>query len=180
MSGTRIRRGSTMLSLRVSNSITNNTESAMYLRATLVMLLALAAAPGSSAQAQAPTRLTLARQLIVASEADSLILRTLAATVDQQRKMNTQVPKEFWDEFLRRARTEVPMLIDSLAPMYAKRFNEAELRTVLTFYQSPVGKKMIRAQGPIQQETMEFGQRWGARLGAAVAEELQKQGVKLQ
>lgn len=150
----------------------------MYLRASLVLLVALVTAPGSSALAQAaPTRQTLARQLIVASEADSLILRTLATTVEQQRKTNTQVPKEFWDEFLRRARADVPMLIDSLAPMYAKRFNEAELRTIITFYDSPVGKKLIRAQGPVQQESMEFGQRWGARLGVAVAEELQKKGV---
>lgn len=153
----------------------------MRLRTIVGLLLVAIAVPGVTAVAQAsPARLALARELIVVTQADSMMLRTIEVMVPLQRQTMPQVPAEFWDEFLRRARADLPLLVDSLAPPFARRFNEAELRAIIDFYKSPVGKKFVTAQAPLQQESMAFGQRWGARLGTAVGADLEKRGVKMQ
>jgi len=40
----------------------------------------------------------------------------------------------------------------SLGPIYARRFTKAELEQLLTFYRSPVGRRILAEQGSIAQE----------------------------
>ena len=126
-----------------------------------------------------PEKLKVARQLVEASGAEELILKGIELTLPAQRAQNPKIPDEFWDRFAARARADVGMLVDSLAPVYAARFSKAELDQLLAFYQSPVGRHLASEQGAIAQESQQLGLRWGTRVGAAIAVDLANEGKPL-
>lgn len=85
---------------------------------------------------------------------------------------NANLPAGFWDEFAVRVRRDIPVLIDSIVPLYATHFSTAELTQLKAFYDSPIGRRLIAEQGPLQQESAQLGMRWGGRIGSQVAMDL--------
>lgn len=47
---------------------------------------------------------------------------------------------------------------DNLSSIYAEAFSEAELKQLTTFYQTPLGKKLVREQPFLLQKSVQFGQ----------------------
>ena len=50
-------------------------------------------------------------------------------------------------------------------PIYGRRFSENELRELIAFYETPLGKKLIRVLPAITQEGMQAGQKLGQSMG---------------
>ena len=63
--------------------------------------------------------------------------------------------------------------------MYDRDFSSAELRQLISFYQSPIGQKMITELPAVTQESMEAGRQWGMKLGASIASQLRSEGVQI-
>jgi hypothetical protein len=126
------------------------------------------------------SQLGLAKRLVQASGAESIILKSIELALPAQRAQNPTINPEFWDRFTAKARADVRVLVDSLAPIYARRFSKAELEQLVAFYESPVGRHIVAEQGAIAQEGQELGVRWGTRLGAAVAVELANEGKAIK
>jgi len=122
----------------------------------------------------------LAQRLVQASGAEAMILKTIELTLPGQRAQNPGISPEFWDRFAAKARADVRQLVDSLAPIYARRFSTAELEQLVAFYESPVGRHIVAEQGAIAQESQGIGARWGTRLGAATAVEMSDEGKPIQ
>ncbi|MDO9631497.1 MAG: DUF2059 domain-containing protein, partial [Humidesulfovibrio sp.] len=61
-------------------------------------------------------------------------------------------------------------LVDRLVPLYANTFTHQEIREILAFYQSPVGKKAVASLPQILRE----GQKIGQGLARDVAPELNR------
>jgi hypothetical protein len=55
-------------------------------------------------------------------------------------------------------------LVDATARIYASHFTEAELKTILTFYQSPLGRKMIAEEPKAMDESMASAAKWADNL----------------
>lgn len=74
-------------------------------------------------------------------------------------------------------------IVDILATAYAQRFTEAELKEALTFYSTPVGKKLVTDRQQIVQQAVGNIQAWGAKVNAdamnRIREEMKKQGHDL-
>ncbi len=119
----------------------------------------------------------LTRTLLETMQAGRNVLTAIEASVPVQRAANPEIPGEFWDEFLKRARAQVGDLIESLIPIYANRFSEVELKQLTDFYLTPLGQRLLEELPSITQESMQTGQQWGARLGAAVSDDLLRRGV---
>ena len=134
----------------------------------------------SGARAPDAERLKVARRLVEASGADALILKSIELTLPAQRAQTPAVPAEFWDRFADRARADIGMLVDSLAPVYASRFTKAELDQLVAFYESPVGRHVAAEAPAIAQESQQLGLRWGARVGASVAVDMASEGKPLK
>ena len=152
-----------------------------------LMVLTLAAAmtaPPALAQRRPasvdPAKASTIRRLLELTGAARLAMSGMEAMVPAQRAANPQIPAAFWDAFLARARRELPQLVDSMVPIYASHFSQAELEQLVRFYESPLGKRLNEVQPLIVQESMETGQRWGATIGRAVGESLARGGVKPQ
>ncbi|MBW2282737.1 MAG: DUF2059 domain-containing protein [Deltaproteobacteria bacterium] len=65
-------------------------------------------------------------------------------------------------------------LADEAVNVYARYFTEQDLRELLEFYRSPVGRKVIENMPAVMAESMQVGQRWAERISPKLQEELQK------
>lgn len=109
-------------------------------------------------------------------------------TIDQQiailRRARPEVPTKFWNEFTVEARDEASPqeLMQLIAPIYDQHFSHDEIRQMIAFYESPLGKKISETLPQIQQESLEVGQQWGEKLGQRlsnrVRERLNQHGYK--
>jgi uncharacterized protein len=151
-------------------------------KVVLVILtaLALGAAPPVGAQRASvdPGTATTIRRLLDLTGAAKLALQSMEQMLPSQRAANPQVPAAFWDAFLAHARRDVPQLVDSLIPVYAAHFTKAELDQLVQFYESPLGRRLSAAQPRVTQESMQVGQRWGARIGGEVGDSVARAAAK--
>jgi uncharacterized protein len=79
--------------------------------------------------------------------------------------------------------SRIDELVDASARIYASHFSEAELRSILTFYQSPLGQKIINEEPKALDESMAAAGKWGDNLSVEVMgtmrAELKKRGHDL-
>jgi hypothetical protein len=61
---------------------------------------------------------------------------------------------------------EEPMAI--VAKLYAAKFTEAELKTILAFYKSPAGKKVIEEEPQIFQESIRALDPWQQKMSEEI------------
>lgn len=59
-------------------------------------------------------------------------------------------------------------LLDLTIPIYDKHFTHKEIKELLAFYESPIGKKTVQVLPLVTSESMEVGQRWGESLGPEI------------
>jgi hypothetical protein len=141
----------------------------------------LAAPPGGYGQGGAvdPEKAALIRRLLEQTQAASMAVTAIETSIPAQRAANPQIPKEFWDEFAARARRDMPKFILMLIPVYDAHFTAAQLRELVAFYESPLGRHLATVQPKVTVESMQAGQQWGAALGADVAQDLAKRGIRM-
>lgn len=74
-------------------------------------------------------------------------------------------------------------LYSETAKIYAEQFSEQELKDMLAFFNSAVGKKYIAEQGTVVNASLKFAQEWANKLSDEVTikmrEELKKKGHTL-
>jgi hypothetical protein len=149
------------------------------MRPALLLLIGLAnVVPSAPAGAQAADKAILIRRLLTLTRAAELAVTAMETSIPAQRAANPAIPKEFWDEFMVRARREMPQLVDAMVPVYDKHFTKPQLEQLVAFYESPVGRHLAKVQPEITVQSMQAGQQWGARIGTAVGQDLAKRGVK--
>ena len=140
------------------------------------LIVALLASLAASLPAQArpdAERLAAAHRLLRASGAAELMVTAMKANIPVQRTAMPQVPAAFWDRFEQRLVSDSPQFLDSIAVVYASVFTLQDLQQLVAFYESPLGRRLRNAQPEILTQSSAVGQRWGARLGAAVAQSLE-------
>lgn len=144
-----------------------------------ILLSVLVAGPGLAqrpAVAADSAKTATVRRLLQLTKTAEAIVGGMEAMVPSQRRAYPDVPDEFWDTFLARARQRIPQMLDSLIPVYATRFSQAELNELVKFFSSPVGRHMSDAQPQILQESMAIGGRWGEIIGKEISDSLARSG----
>ncbi len=63
-----------------------------------------------------------------------------------------------------------------LVPIYKKHFTHDEIKGIIAFYQTEVGKKMAHKSVVLAQESMAIGQQWGMQLGQFIQDYLTNNG----
>jgi len=147
--------------------------------AALMLLLALAGAHTRAlAQSQqAPpavdsSRLEAARRFLAASGAIDLMVGAMKANLPVAQRAAPQLPPEFWTRLQDTLVRAAPELLDSIAILYASAFSLRELQDLRSFYESPLGQRLRAVQPGLVAQSTAIGQRWGARIGAAIGASL--------
>jgi len=71
---------------------------------------------------------------------------------------------------------EVAELNKQLIPIYKKHFTQDDVKALIAFYESPIGKKMAEKTPLITMESMQLSQIWGMGLFSKIQSYLDKQG----
>jgi hypothetical protein len=121
-----------------------------------------------------PEKVKDIRRLLEVSGAGKMGIQVLTAMVGQFKTMMPKVPPKFWDDFAKEAKPEE--LIDLVVPLYDKRLTHEEVKGIIKFYESPVGRKLVGIQPELTAESMEVGKQWGMKLGMRVQKQLQEKG----
>jgi hypothetical protein len=59
---------------------------------------------------------------------------------------------------------EVKELTKQMVPLYKKHFTHEDVKELINFYESPIGKKLVTKTPLLTQESMQFSQQWGMNL----------------
>ena len=91
-----------------------------------------------------------------------------------QNSVPPDVAAAFWAAF--KSKFDANEFMNMLVPIYDKHFTHDDIKQLIKFYESPVGKKLLKATPTMAQETAAAGQKWGEKLGEESIKELMKQG----
>jgi hypothetical protein len=144
---------------------------------------------GTAAHGQKPSAAAIssAKELIASTQATTVFNPLIAGVVEQAKllflQQNPALGKDL-NEIAEQIRNELAPrfseLSDEMAMLYATHFTEPELKAILTFYQSPVGKKLLVEQPTVVDASMRYAQDWANKLSdqviAKMREELKKRG----
>ena len=68
----------------------------------------------------------------------------------------------------------LPSLYDKLAAVYMEVYTKEDIKGMLAFYESTVGKKMAASSGVIMEKSQEAGQEWGQGLQGMMAKYMEQ------
>ncbi|MFL5617830.1 MAG: DUF2059 domain-containing protein [Gemmatimonadaceae bacterium] len=137
-----------------------------------------AAARAQTAPSSDTAKVRLIRQLITTARLTDQAMQVIEQAVPAQRVANPRVPVVFWDRFLEQVRARRGELEDGYVAIYDRNFTAAEVRGLIGFYESPIGKRFLELQPVLLREGMVMGQEWGSRIGADVGRTLSAEGVQ--
>lgn len=120
------------------------------------------------------------RQLMVLSNARTSSTKTLESMRAPLRQMVPQVPEkvfnELFDELI--AMCDDGVLTELTVPIYARHFSKSEIRELIAFYQTPIGKKLSAESPKINQEASLAGQEFGRTWAMKFVEKLKARGYE--
>ena len=160
----------------------------------IAVLLVFAAPAGAAAQqppldpefrADIQRLMDLTGAARISHQISSILSRQL---LDSLRKTNPNIPErtiaisqEVMEEELSKAFDGPNGLLAEVVPIYAKHFTHDEIRGLIAFYQSDLGKRAIAELPSLMQESAAVGQRWatdmGPRIQATLQERLKAEGA---
>jgi len=134
--------------------------------------------------------LETAKQIIAIKGGDNLFGPLIPGMIEQGKAMFDQQNPALGKDLAivaAKLRTELaPRMAEvnnEVAKAYASHFNEAELKEMLTFYKSPLGRKMISDEPKALQESMLFAQEWSRKFSgevlSSIRAEMKKMGHEL-
>jgi hypothetical protein len=86
--------------------------------------------------------------------------------IAQYKMMKPNVPQMYWESARRDVfNKEIVELNKKLIPIYQKNFSNEEIKQLIAFYTSPLGKKLTEGTAKIGKESMQVAQPWGMALG---------------
>ena len=153
----------------------------------IAMALLGAAASAQAQQTPSANQLKLARQVVDTSGAaksfDSVIPQIFQQVYTTYTQQNPDLSKEIAGvmqtlipEFDKR-KEEIAVIVSQA---FAAKFTEAELNDILTFYNSPSGKKLVSEHTEILRDAFGKTQEWGGKVSqhlvGRLKEEMKKKG----
>jgi hypothetical protein len=119
----------------------------------------------------APGALLIAKQIVEIKGIKGVFLPLVRGVVEKARQTFLQA-NFMWSKDINEISAQmqkdydprVSELADATARIYATHFSEAELKDLLTFYQSPLGKKMVAEEPKILDASMTYAGTWADTL----------------
>ena len=113
-------------------------------------------------------------KLLRISGSDKLAEQIMNAMIPQFQQLIPDIPNVFWIKI--NEELNVDDLLYACIPAYNKYYTHDEIKQLIVFYESPLGKKLVEVTPFLTQETMAIGQKWGEKLGQDIVNELIREG----
>ena len=112
------------------------------------------------------------KKLLLLMNSKQMGKQVLTQMISQFQKMQPNIPKEFWNQFMNDK--SMDSLIDLTIPIYAKHLSHEDIKGLIQFYQTPLGKRFITNMPLMTQESMQAGQQWGQNLAMKIMQALKQ------
>ncbi len=139
------------------------------------MLVSSVAAPARAQQPSA-NAVALARELIMIKGGGALYATVIRGVIEQAKgvflQSNPMLQKDL-NEVAAALLAELSAkkegeLVTEVARLYAEHFTEQELKEILAFYRTPVGKKMLADEPKVIDQSMSLAQDWANKFSEQV------------
>ena len=101
-------------------------------------------------------------------------IQVMGQMVTSYKQAMPNVPDEFWTEFM--SEVDEKSLINLIIPIYKKHYTPADVKAIIAFYETPIGKKTISVLPKITSDSMTAGRSWGLKIGKKVQNKLIEKG----
>lgn len=149
-------------------------------------------APAAAAQKStaSPAAIAAAKEILVLKNAravyDGAVVSTVQSVKNSLIQSNLNLQRDIEEVSLKLAgdlKGRESQIADAMAQIYANDFTEQELKDLLAFYKSPLGKKSIEQEPKSIEASLNYMRNWGEDLALEVNElfrkELKKRGKDL-
>jgi hypothetical protein len=166
---------------------------ARYAMAALIAFALAAMAGPAAAQGAAPNvahqpsqaAIQMAKQILETKHADAIFDPLVRGVVVKTRDFFMQTNfmwskdlNEVTDVLIKQYSTRTAELMNDAARIYASHFTEPELKQLLTFYQSPLGQKVIAEEPKAADESMSSAATWADKLSEEVINKMRAEMKK--
>jgi hypothetical protein len=139
--------------------------------------LSVTVAVAASAQSKpTPAALLLAKELIELKGASAAYDPLVAGVIEYHKNLfmqtNPNLAKDLDAVATKLLKEMEPRKIEmqqALTRIYATHFNEQELKEILAFYRSPIGKKLVVEEPKAMEESMKTADDWSQKFAEEVA-----------
>lgn len=149
----------------------------------ILLLLVLSLCLWSVADAKAPQNqpskeyIETLKKMITISGADATFKVMIPQMFAMMKQQLPNVPADFWESAEKEImKTILDDIVNMLAPVYNKHLTQDDLKGIIQFYETPVGKKMAAAQPYIMSDSMKVGQQWGMQIAMKIQGMLKEKG----
>jgi hypothetical protein len=141
----------------------------------LATVLAVGLAAESHAQQPSPASIAAAKEILTIKGAKAIFDPVVRGVVETTRRtlLQTNIPlqkdlNEVAVALQREFEPRVSQMVDELARVYATKFTEQELKELLAFYKSPLGRKAIVEEPRALDQSMSFAAAWADKIADEV------------
>lgn len=128
-------------------------------------------APGQAEGDDAAAKRQDIRRLLELTGSAQLGQQIIGQMMETFKKTDPKVPESFWDEMAKEFDSKT--MIDLVVPIYDKHLTHEDVKGLIAFYESPVGRKMTSVLPAIAQESLQAGQRWGMDIARRMQQKLE-------
>ena len=111
------------------------------------------------------------RKLLVATGAGKMGVQVMQQMFASIKAQNPSIPANYFDDIMKEV--DPNELIEISIPSYDNHLTHEEIKELIKFYESPIGKKLIEKQPLIMRDAMVAGQAWGMDLNRRIQEKMQ-------
>ncbi|MBI4406178.1 MAG: DUF2059 domain-containing protein [Deltaproteobacteria bacterium] len=115
-------------------------------------------------------------RLLVLMDSGKLGIRVYQNAIDSFKQAMPQVPKSFWEGLDKEISPE--SFVQLGVPIYDRYFSHEDIVGLIGFYESPLGKKLVKVQPMLVRDLQIAGQQWGERLAKKISDRLKAKGYQ--
>lgn len=137
------------------------------------------------AEEPTPGAIAAAKEYIVLKGGSVLYESVVPGVIEQAKTVllqtNPMLAKDLNEVALKLRADDAPKsteLLNDIAKMYATRFTEQELKDLLAFYKTPLGKKVIAEEYRVMDQSMTYAQSWANRLSDQILTQMRAEMKK--
>ena len=141
----------------------------------IVLLTMLTCAPSAWAQQPSANAIASAKEILEIKGAPGLYQNVVPNIVEQAKNLflqtNPMLSKDLNEVAVQVRKDFIPRqqdIADQIAKAYASRFTEQELKDIVIFYKTPLGRKMIAEEPQLVDQTMATIRNWADKLSQEI------------
>jgi hypothetical protein len=118
-------------------------------------------------------------KLLEVSRAADMSKAGISRSIEQIKKAMPDVPEDFWTRLEAKLNLEINNLLAQLVPVYANHLSPEDVKSLIAFYESPLGQRFTAAQPKIASDATAVAHNWGRAISEKIMAEINAEQAKL-